>query len=166
LEFGLKVVVSCFRSYNCLKRWFSFGFYVVSSFFFFFQTVRPYVLKKRWCAHAYINFLLPAWVFYLLGAVGYVIIDLLSAVHADVTDYQYLILFTVMAAIYLVDAVFYFLAWLVQALEKRDHEGEVVQIDAAAWGEIMYVFSALFGLAAAGCGFLVPVSGSGALAKV
>jgi hypothetical protein len=55
----------------------------------------------------------------------------------------------------LVDAVFYFLAWLVTALEARDFDGKVVEIDSAAWGELMYVFSAAFGLAAAGCGFLV-----------
>ena len=71
-----------------------------------------------------------------------------------------------MAAVYVVDAIFYFLAWLVSELEKRDHEGKVIVYDAAAWGELLYVFSAIFGLAAAGCGFLVPVDGDNQIAEV
>ncbi len=51
-------------------------------------------------------------------------------------------------------------------LEKRDHEGRIVQIDAAAWGELLYVFSAAFGLAAAGCGFLIPTDVGGRVAHV
>ncbi len=31
---------------------------------------RSYTARNRLCAHAYINFLLPAWVLYLMGAVG------------------------------------------------------------------------------------------------
>jgi hypothetical protein len=31
---------------------------------------RSYTARSRVCAHAYINWLLPAWVFYLIGAVG------------------------------------------------------------------------------------------------
>jgi hypothetical protein len=57
-------------------------------------------------------------------------------------------------------------AWLVTELEKRDHEGKIVQIDAAAWGELLYVFSAAFGLAAAGCGFMVPFDAGGRIAGV
>lgn len=38
--------------------------------------------------------------------------------------------------------------------------------DAAAWGELLYLFSALFALAAAGCGFLVPARGVSTTAKV
>ena len=64
-----------------------------------------------------------------------------------------------------IDAVFYFFAWLIQALEARDFEGKVVEIDSAAWGELMYLFSALFGLAAAGTAFLVPVSEGSGVAK-
>jgi hypothetical protein len=45
-------------------------------------------IRKRYCAHHFLNWLLPAWIFYFLGALGYLIIDMLSAVKANVTDYQ------------------------------------------------------------------------------
>ncbi len=56
-------------------------------------------------------------------------------------------------------------AWWVAATEKRDHEGVVVQIDSAAWGELLYVFAAIFGLIAAGCEFLVPYGGDNRIAR-
>ncbi len=156
----------------------------MASAFYQNAPTKAYGARKRVCAHPYVNWLLPAWVFYLAGAVGYVVIDLLSVTRAAVSDYQYAVLFAVMAAIYLVDAGFYFLAWLIPELEKRDHEvmrasedrtkvphnaifiskGKVVQIDAAAWGELLYVFSAAFGMAAAGCAFLIPVDSDNRIA--
>lgn len=88
-----------------------------------------------------------------------------TATGADVSDYQYHVLEVLFAAIYVVDAVFYVLAWLVIVLEDRDYDGKIVQIDAAALGELMYLCSALFGLAGAGCGFLIPVLNGTNLAK-
>ncbi len=43
---------------------------------------------------------------------GYVIIDMLIITGANVTDYQFLILYAVMAAIYVLDAICYFLVRL------------------------------------------------------
>ncbi len=59
---------------------------------------------------------------------------------ADVSDYTYFWLYLIMACIYLVDSVAYFLAWLVDTRDKRDHgKIEVVVLDTAAWAEIMCI---------------------------
>ena len=114
----------------------------------------------RYCYHPYINWLLPAWVFYLIGALIYLVVDFLSAISANVTAVEYNVLFLVASVVYFIDSIFYFLAWLVMSLEARDFDDQPLEIDAAAWGEILYVWSALFGLISASCLFIVPYGGT------
>ena len=122
-----------------------------------------YVKRDRMCAHPHMNWLLPAWVLYLAGAAGYVVIDMFAIVEARISDTAINIGLMVLAVVYFVDSWCYLLAWLIPELERRDHEngGGAVIIDAAAWGEILYIFSAAFGVVSAGCLFLVPLDEGG-----
>ena len=78
------------------------------------------------------------------------IADILAATGAPLTDREFFILYATLAAIYAVDAVFYVLAWI-QDMIVHD---KPLLLESAAWGEILYLLSALFGLAAAGVSFL------------
>lgn len=73
------------------------------------------------CAHPWFNFLGFAWFLYLAGAIGYLVISIMDLAGVELDDRVWVDLNLAMAAIYMFDAVLYFLAWVVDTQNRISH---------------------------------------------
>ena len=92
------------------------------------------------------------WLLYLLGSAGYFAIDSMAALNVNLEESTWDIVYTALAAVFLIDALVYGVEWLL------DSSGAPRRLDTGFWANVVNVVASLFLVISAGLFLVYPRS--------
>jgi hypothetical protein len=99
------------------------------------------------------------WMIYFIGSVGYFVVDGMSALNTSQAERTWDIMYTVLAGVFLFDAVLYQIEWFADTVAPR-------HLDTAFWANATNIFASLFLVFSAGIFLVYPRdAGNGSLYK-
>ncbi len=89
------------------------------------------------------------WLLYLLGSAGYFVADSLAALNMNLDESSWDVMYTALAAVFLLDSLVYLVEWLLDTEPPR-------KLDSAFWANAVNVAASLFLVASAGLFLVYP----------